>query len=86
MKIRVRGFQAEAKALRQDVLEERKGDQHAWRPVIGGRDWSASVRGEKGYGGQSWPEGPERTDAGLGCLRRQATDLLVRQQCDLHYV
>lgn len=61
-----KGFQAEAKALRQDVLEERKGDQHAWCPVTRGREWSAIVRGEKGYGGQSWPE---RTDAGLGCLR-----------------
>lgn len=70
-------------ALRQDVLEAKALTQHAWCPVTGGREWSPSVRGEKGCGGQSWPE---RTHTGLGCLRRQAMDLLVRQQCDLHYV
>lgn len=52
----------------------------------GDGEWRAGVRGEKSYGGRSWPEGPERTDVQWDCLGQQAMDLLVREQCDLCYV
>lgn len=61
------GFQAKAKAQKQGVFEERKGKQCGWCPVNGGGEWRAGVRGEKSYGGRSWPEGPERTDVWWDC-------------------
>lgn len=70
------------------MFEERKGKQRGWCPVNGGGEWRVGVRGKKSYGGRSWPEKSEGTDAWWDCPGQPAEDLLVRstKQCDPHYV